>query len=47
MCRAAGEGNYEEEQENRLVGAFVIFLPEPLFANVTYSLLEIIKCKAF
>lgn len=44
---AAGEGNYAGEGEKRLVGALVIFLPEPLFANVTYSLSEIIKCKTF
>lgn len=34
-----------KERKKRLVGALVVFLPEPLFANVTYSLSEIIKCK--
>lgn len=34
-------------KESERIGLSVIFLPEPLFVNVTYSLSEIIKCKNF
>lgn len=34
-------------KERERIGLSVIFLPEPLFVNVTYSLSEIIKCKNF
>lgn len=44
---SAGVGNYPEKRENSLVGSSVLSLPELLFANVTYSLMEIIKCTVY